>query len=325
MLYPIKFRPRLKERIWGGSKLAATGKRPKTSQNKDRIGESWEISGIYGEESVVSNGFLKNNNLQEITEVYMGDLVGEKVFERFDSEFPVLVKFIDARDRLSIQVHPDDDLAEERHGCRGKNEFWYIVDAEPGAHIWLGFRKGVTHHDYHEALHTGEVHKLLNMVPVKAGDIFIVPAGTVHSIGEGIFLAEIQETSDIIYRIDDWGRLDDNGEPRELSLDEAHDAIDFEASTLLQVQTPGVANKVEELFRSSDYVIDKIVVRGRLERDTAPIDSFFIYICTSGEVTITTPFGSERLRKAQTLLIPAEESDVVIEGEGDLLEVYMQA
>lgn len=325
MLYPIKFRPRLKERIWGGSKLAAAGKRPKTSQNRERIGESWEISGIYGEESVVSNGFLKNNNLQEITEVYMGDLVGEKVFERFDSEFPVLVKFIDARDRLSIQVHPDDELAEERHGCRGKNEFWYIVDAEPGAHIWLGFRKGVTHHDYHEALHTGEVHKLLNMVPVKAGDIFIVPAGTVHSIGEGIFLAEIQETSDIIYRIDDWGRLDDNGEPRELSLDEAHDAIDFEASTLLQVQTPGVANKVEELFRSSDYIIDRIVVRGRLERDTAPIDSFFIYICTSGEVTITTPFGSERLRKAQTLLIPAEESDVVIEGEGDLLEVYMQA
>ncbi len=323
MLYPIKFKPRLKERIWGGERLVATGKRPSRSQDRAHIGESWEISGVEGEQSVVANGFLKSNDLQELTEVYMGELVGEKIYERYGLEFPVLVKFIDARDRLSIQVHPDDELAEERHGCRGKNEFWYVIDAEEGACVWLGFRKGVDEAEYRSALEEGRVPDLLNRVPVKAGDIFIVPAGTVHSIGEGIFLAEVQETSDLIYRIDDWGRKDDEGNTRELSLDLAEEAIHFDASTLLKIETVRVANRVEELFRSKDYVIDSICVAGRVERDLAPVDSFYIYICTEGKVTITTPAGSEKLSVAQTLLIPAEETEVVIEGDGHLLEVYM--
>ena len=229
MLYPLKFKPILKSQIWGGDRLVKAGKRlpAKLSAAAGSIGESWEISGVEGDVSVVSNGFLKSNNLEEITEVYMGDLVGEKVYDTYGLEFPVLVKFIDAHDVLSVQVHPDDGLARERHGSRGKTEMWYVADCEPGAYLYVGFNRPVTRDEYLRAVSEGTLTDLLMRYEVRKGDAYYIPAGTVHAIGPGLLIAEIQETSDITYRISDWGRLGRDGKPRQLHTAEATDAIDF--------------------------------------------------------------------------------------------------
>lgn len=218
MLYPLKFKPILKSQIWGGDRLVKAGKRlpAKLSAAAGSIGESWEISGVEGDVSVVSNGFLKSNNLEEITEVYMGDLVGEKVYDTYGLEFPVLVKFIDAHDVLSVQVHPDDGLARERHGSRGKTEMWYVADCEPGAYLYVGFNRPVTRDEYLRAVSEGTLTDLLMRYEVRKGDAYYIPAGTVHAIGPGLLIAEIQETSDITYRISDWGRLGRDGKPRQL-------------------------------------------------------------------------------------------------------------
>ncbi len=209
MLYPLQFAPRLKKLLWGS--------------------ESWEISAVESDVSVVKGGLLDSNPLDELVEVYMGDLVGDKVYERFGEEFPLLVKIIEARERLSVQVHPTDEIAAARHGAYGKTEMWYILSREPGARLFIGFREGVTREVYAAAVADGSVGGLLNEVPVEPGDAFFIPAGTVHAIGEGIVLAEVQQTSDVTYRIFDWNRVGADGKPRELHTEWALDAIDFAA------------------------------------------------------------------------------------------------
>ena len=229
MLYPLKFKPILKTAIWGGHRLPAAGKKVprRLAASADRISESWEISGVRGNLSVAANGFLKSNNLEELTEVYMGDLVGDKIYERYGLEFPVLVKFIDARERLSLQVHPDDELAARHHGCRGKAEMWYVVDCEPDAAVYIGFNRPVSREEYLRAVADGTLTSLLGRYRVRKGDIYYVPAGTIHTIGPGILIAEIQETSDVSYRISDWDRVDADGRPRALHTEEAAEAISF--------------------------------------------------------------------------------------------------
>src|SRR3972149_1007896 len=196
-LYPLKFKPIFKDKIWGGDKI-------KTLLNKDfsplpNCGESWEISGVQDEISVVSNGFLIGNNLQELIEIYMGDLVGDQVYQKYGIEFPLLIKFIDAHDDLSIQVHPNDKLAMQRHNAYGKTEMWYIIDADRGAKLISGFNTEVTKDAYIKHLENNTLNLILNYEEVKAGDVFFMPAGRVHAIGKGILLTEIQQTSDITY------------------------------------------------------------------------------------------------------------------------------
>jgi mannose-6-phosphate isomerase len=204
-LYPLKFTPVFKDKIWGGDKL-------KTILNKDfsdlpNCGESWEISAVQDDISVVSNGFLKGNNLEELIEVYMGDLVGEKVWEKFGCECPLLIKFIDANDNLSIQVHPNDELSAERHDAYGKTEMWYVVQADPGARLISGFSGKINKAEYLKYLGNGHLEDILNYEEVSAGDVFFIPAGRVHAIGKGIVVAEIQQTSDVTYRIFDLQTL----------------------------------------------------------------------------------------------------------------------
>jgi len=226
-LYPLKFKPLLKERIWGGDKLKTIlGKQGKCAT----CGESWEISAVEKNVSVVENGFLKNNNLQEIIEIYMGDLVGDKIFDKFGLEFPLLIKFIDANDDLSIQVHPNDKLAHERHQSNGKTEMWYVMDANKDSALISGFNKQISTEEYVNHLNGKTLKDILNRQPVKQGDVFFIPAGRVHAIGAGILLAEIQQTSDITYRIYDWDRVDANGKHRELHTDLALDAINYKYS-----------------------------------------------------------------------------------------------
>ena len=222
MLYPLKFHPILKKKIWGGERLAY-----KSEKHEESIGESWEISAVEDNISVVSNGILADNDLQELIEVYMGDLVGDHIYEKFGIEFPLLIKYIDANDDLSIQVHPDDKTAKERHNAYGKTEMWYIVDAEKDASLVLGFNHEIDKATYLQALHHNKLMDLLNVQKVKKGESFFIPAGLVHAIGKGCLIAEIQQTSDITYRIYDYNRKDANGNTRELHTDLATDVIDY--------------------------------------------------------------------------------------------------
>jgi mannose-6-phosphate isomerase len=209
-LYPLKFKPIIKDKIWGGPKLRdVLGKKA-----SDKAGESWEISAVAGDISVVENGFLAGNTLEELVEIYMGELVGDKIYEKFSVEFPLLIKFIDAADFLSIQVHPDDIMARERHNSFGKSEMWYVVESDKGELI-VGFNQKLDKEQYLSCVKNGTLKKIMNRKEVASGDIYYMPAGRVHAIGAGVLLAEIQQTSDVTYRIYDWDRMDDKGEPRE--------------------------------------------------------------------------------------------------------------
>ena len=224
-LYPLKFTPFYLEKIWGGNRIKTIlGKYYGTLPN---CGESWELSSVEGYVSVVSNGFLAGNTITELIEVYMGDLVGDKIYKKFGIEFPLLFKFIDTNKDLSIQVHPGDELARKRHNAYGKTEMWYVVHAEKGALINSGFNRPVTRDRYIELLEEGNITEILHYDEVVPGDVFFIPAGRVHAIGEGVMLAEIQQTSDITYRIFDYNRKDVQGKLRELHTDLALDAIDF--------------------------------------------------------------------------------------------------
>lgn len=322
MLYPLKFKPRFKERIWGGNTLAdRMGK--KLPEGK-KIGESWELSGVEGDISVVSNGKLKGNNLEELIEVYMGELVGDKVFSQFGIEFPLLIKLIDARDVLSIQVHPDDELARERHNSYGKTEMWYVIDNEPGSFLYVGFKEKVSRGQYLDAVAEGTLPELLARWEVKPGDAYFIPAGTIHAIGKGLLIAEIQQTSDVTYRVDDWGRLDDNGKPRELHTELAVDAIDFGQPHDLNVTATPIVNEPVNIADSAYFTTNEIELEGTLERDYASLDSFVIYMCLGGSLKVGYSGGEETLGKGETMLIPAELDSVTLSGNGNLLEVYIK-
>lgn len=323
MLYPLQFKPILKERIWGGRALAEKRGTAKQKADKDLvIGESWEVSGVAGDVSVVAAGNLKGNDLQELVEVYMGELVGDKVFQRFGQEFPLLIKYIDAQDKLSVQVHPDDALAAKRHNAYGKTEMWYVLDCEPGAELLIGLKQGVTKEKYLKAVEDGTVGDLLNAIPVKPGDAYFIPAGTVHAIGTGMLIAEIQQTSDVTYRVFDWNRTDKEGNPRELHTELAVDAIDFAAPVRNITQVPQ-ANSAALLVESPYFTTNLLDVSGSLVRTLEIRDSFTIYICTEGEVVLKGRGGEIALKKDDIVLVPAEEDEVALTGKGRLLETYL--
>lgn len=322
-LYPIRFRPVLKETLWGGSALRERfGKRAKAGTT---VGESWEISGMPGAGSVAANGFLKGNTLEEITEIYMGDLVGDAVWERYGIEFPLLVKFIDARDKLSIQVHPDDRLSAERHHAWGKTEMWYVMDATPGAVIYTGFKKKTTKEEFLAHLAGKKLEDLINVTPVSRGDVFFIPAGMVHAIGAGVLLTEIQQTSDVTYRIYDWDRVDASGMPREMHTTLALDAINYGLDSTNLIKKNPVMNQPVMLaecpwFHTSLLQVDKPVIK-----DYSLTDSFIIYIGLES-MTVIECFGhQEKLRAGETLLIPASADSVVLipQGTATLLEVFV--
>lgn len=326
MLYPLKFKPILKEQIWGGDKLIKAGKKlPRNMKSGTPVGESWELSGVKRNISIAENGFLKSNNLQELIEVYMGDLVGDEVYEKFGLEFPVLVKFIDASEKLSVQVHPGDDLAFERHGTRGKTEMWYVIDTEPGASLYVGFNRPVSRAEYQDAVAENRLGELLQHFEVKKGDSFYIPAGTVHAIGEGVLVAEIQETSDITYRIDDWGRVDADGKPRKLHIADAADAIDFgHYDTAYRCTASGQpSGSVRNLVSSPYFITNFIKAADDVIRNYAVLDSFVILICTEGNCVVSYDGGEESLTALNTLLIPADIDEITISGAADLLEVFI--
>ena len=327
MLYPIKFIPRLQEVIWGGQEFLATIKSGKGARiAPDKLyGESWDISAVSGNTSVVANGFLKRNNLEEIIEVYMGNLIGDKVYERYGLTFPLLVKTLDCNDVLSVQVHPDDELAKERHNSYGKTEMWYVIDAEPGSYLYVGFKdSNITREEFLEATNNDTLPDILNKVEVKAGDVFFIPAGTIHALGKGIKVIEIQQTSDITYRVYDWNRVDSQGRGRELHTALAVDAIDYSKSgDECHIKYELVKNEAVKLIDCPYFTINAISVDGELEHEVISHDSFVLYSCTEGEVDIIMGDNVEHLTKTDVVMIPAEADSVTIKGCGQLMETYI--
>lgn len=321
MLYPMTFKPLFKERIWGGDLLET--KLNKRLPKGKLIGESWELSGVDGDLSVVANGALKGNSIEDLIEVYMGDLVGDKVYDKFGLQFPLLIKLIDAQDALSIQVHPDDALAAERHNSYGKTEMWYVVDAEKGAELCLGFTKPVTKEEYLEHVDNGTLSDILARVPVKADDAFFIPAGAIHAIGKGIVIAEIQQTSDITYRVFDWNRVDENGKGRELHTELAVDAINFGPEQNYNVTSAPRKNDSVELVACPYFTTNVIEVDGTLERDYSERDSFVIYMILEGELNISWGEGKQSVTKGETVLVPAAMDSITLSGNAKLLEVYI--
>ena len=322
MLYPFKFNPILKDRIWGGNKLKINyGK----NALNDKLGESWELSGYENDESVVVNGFLEGNNIVELTEIYMGDLVGDKVYDAFGLTFPLLFKLIDANDNLSIQVHPGDEIAAERHNSFGKTEMWYVVDAEPNAELIIGFSKDCTQEEYVAALENDKVEDLLQKVPVQKGDVFFIPAGLVHAIGKGVLVAEIQQSSDITYRIYDYKRVDDKGNERELHTEQALDVIDYSACNQPKTVYTPLLNQITPLAECNYFTTNLIKFDQPLTRNYGTIDSFVSYMCVEGSFIVETETDKVLVNKGETILIPASINEVgLIPDElTTLLEVHV--
>lgn len=300
---PFRFTPLLKSLIWGGDKIAAY-KGLKT--DLPNIGESWELSGVQGSESVVVGGRYAGHTLPQLIAELKGELVGEAVYKRFGTEFPLLVKFIDARDDLSIQVHPDDALAQMRHGKHGKTEMWYVVGADRGAHLKAGFSQQLTPAEYERRVADNTITDVLCDYAVQPGDLFFLPAGRVHAICAGSFVAEIQQTSDVTYRIYDYGRVGKDGQPRELHTELAKNAIDYTVlpdyrSHYVQVKNCETELVVCPYFTTSLYDLDAPV-----EKDLSQTDSFLVVMCLAGRGMLVDDEGNETpLRQGETVLVPA--------------------
>ncbi len=325
MLYPIKFKSIYKEKIWGGEKLRRFfGKK---DANSPKTGESWDISSVEGNVSIVANGFLKGKTLSEILEIFQADLLGEKNYRKFGTNFPLLIKFIDASDDLSVQVHPNDELAAERHQSYGKTEMWYVVQADIEAQLISGFKPGIDREKYTKAVVSNDILSILNKETVREGDVFFIPAGRVHAICKGICLAEIQQTSDITYRIFDYNRLGDKGKERELHLELAVDAINFESNGLAKTVYSKISGQSAQIISCPYFTANIIEFDTIFEKNYARLDSFVIYLCTSGCFTIKFP-GSEDtfIATGETVLLPAEMTDIIFisEKKCTVLEIYIE-
>ncbi len=317
-MYPFKFRPILKTVVWGGEKIAPF---KEITTDQHNIGESWELSGVPGHESVVDNGEFAGRNIAELVKEFKGKLVGEKVYATTGDEFPLLIKFIDAKKDLSIQVHPNDALARKRHNSRGKTEMWYVVGADKGAHLLSGLSEKITPDEYVKRVGDNTITDVLTKFDVKAGDVFFLPAGRIHAIGAGCFIAEIQETSDITYRIYDYGRLGLDGKPRELHTELAKDAIDY--NVYPDYRTHYTEHKDAEnvlvdckFFTTSEYNLDK-----PFTRDLSEVDSFLVVMCVEGKGSLIDHEEADHtlsLHQGETVLIPATSKGVTFTPEENM-------
>lgn len=319
-IYPLKFHPILKERLWGGTKLEKVLQKPIVS---DITGESWELSAVSGDVSVVSNGELANTSLRTLIDRFPEALLGKSVVERFGKEFPILIKFIDAKQDLSIQLHPNDELANKRHNSFGKTEMWYVMQADEDANLIVGFNQKVTPEKYLEHLENKTLTEILNFDKVKQGDTYFIEVGRVHAIGAGVMLAEIQQTSDVTYRVYDWDRVDDEGNERELHNDLAIDAIDFNMPDNFRVSYSKTENKSNEMVTCPYFTTNYLEVNGVLSKKNSK-DSFFIYMCVGGDATITYGKHTESIKVGETILMPADAVDYQITSKNaKFLEVHV--
>ena len=320
MLYPLKFQPILKDKIWGGQKLQQILNKPTSSTE---AGESWEISDVEGDTSVVSNGTMAGTSLKSLMELHTTDLLGHKNFQQFGTKFPLLIKFIDAKSDLSVQLHPNDALAKARHNSFGKTEMWYVVQADPDSNLIVGFNQPMTKELYLKHLEAKTLESILNFDTVEAGDTYFIEVGRIHAIGAGVLLAEIQQTSDVTYRVYDWGRVDSKGNHRELHNDIALEAFDFDMPDNYRVNYSRDAQTSTELVSCPYFTTNVLEVKTSLLVENNH-DSFMIYMCVEGSAIVKIEGHQTEFSKGETVLIPAGiKSFSISANHAKLLEVYI--
>ncbi|MCG9793855.1 type I phosphomannose isomerase catalytic subunit [Flavobacterium algicola] len=317
-LYPLQFEPILKERIWGGEKLKTVLNKSITS---NITGESWELSDVKGDVSVVANGDLAGKSLTELIEVNPNEILGTNVHEKFGTDFPLLFKYLDAKQDLSIQVHPNDALAKERHNSFGKTEMWYIMQADEDARIIVGFKEDSNAKEYVENLENKTLLNILDTVAVKKGDVFFLETGTVHAIGAGLVVAEIQQTSDITYRLYDFDRVDASGNTRELHVDLALDAINYNKVDTFKSYSDTV-NESNTIVDCKYFTTNSIPLDGVVTIDKTG-ETFTVYMCIEGAFEITANNQKYNFQKGNTVLIPAGLKNYELSGKASLLEIYI--
>ncbi|MFA6770064.1 MAG: type I phosphomannose isomerase catalytic subunit [Bacteroidales bacterium] len=316
-LYPLRFNPILKERVWGGDKL--TSSLGKETIGKIPIGESWELSGVQGDISIVSNGFLKGNNINELVEIYLGDLTGDAIYERYGNEFPILIKILDIRDSLSLQIHPDDSTAIERHNSYGKTECWYILEADPTAKIYLGLNQKLTPQEFYDRCNSNTIEETLNVVTPVKGEIIYIKPGTLHSATGGLLVAEVQQASDVTYRVYDWGREHNPETAREMHLDLAIDCINY------NILKPNSLIKKDGICETPYFKVKKIDIKEKKIMLSNLFDSFIVYFVIEGETVIKGRDVTETVKKGESILIPAYLGEYTISGKATLLEITGRA
>ena len=323
-MYPLKFKPILKSSIWGGEKIIPF---KHLDIQQEQVGESWEISDVPGDESVVANGADAGKNLTQMVDKYKAALVGESNYKRFNGKFPLLIKFIDACQDLSIQVHPDDELAMKRHQSLGKTEMWYVIGNDGGkAHLRSGLSKQITPEEYAQMIADNTICDALADYAVQPGDVFFLPAGRIHSIGAGCFIAEIQETSNITYRIYDFNRKDKNGNTRELHTELSKDAIDYTVNEDYRTHYTPKQNEPVELVACPYFTTTVYDLTEPMEMDYSELDSFVIYICMEGTCSVTDNEGNQlSLQAGESVLFPATTQKLSVKPEGQVkfLETYV--
>ena len=319
-LYPLKFQPILKDKIWGGQKLHQILHKPTTSKN---AGESWEISDVEGDTSLVANGALQGSSLNYLLETHTSDLLGEKNFRKFRTKFPLLIKFIDAKEDLSVQLHPNDQLAKARHNSFGKTEMWYVVQADPESNLIVGFNQKMTQELYLKHLEDKTLQSILNFDAVQAGDTYFIEVGRIHAIGAGVLLAEIQQTSDITSRVYDWDRVDSEGNERELHNDIALEAFDFDMPDNFRVDYTKNSDSPTELVSCPYFTTNVLKVNDTILKENTH-DSFMIYMCVEGKAQIEVDENQTEISMGETVLIPACIKRFSISANhAKLLEVYV--
>lgn len=315
---PLIFEPYYKQVIWGGTKICDY---KEISNPASDIGESWEISVVPGHECLVKGGEYDGMTLSALIDRFGNQILGERVAQRYNGKFPLLIKFIDAHDKLSVQVHPDDDMAMRRHGTLGKSELWYIVAATPDAKIYVGLKEQLSPEELTKRIKDGTVTDVLAEYDSEPGDVFYLPAGRVHAIGAGNFLVEIQESSDITYRIYDYNRRDHDGNLRQLHIDEARDAIDYSIKDNYK-NPPLPPDATESELIKCDYFTTRLYHINSEKKIKTDSGSFTIIICVKGDVTIKCSDGEEPLHAGHTALIPADIKSFTVEGNGTILSTH---
>lgn len=326
-LYPLKFTPQFFTKPWGGNNLS------KIDFLKDapaeKCGEAWLLSGVEGKQSIVSNGFLEGNELNELVEVYMEDLVGETVFNEYGEVFPILIKFLDTTEWLSVQVHPDNELAMKMHQVPfGKTEMWYILNASEDAGLINGFKSKSDKNQIRKAIENGTLSQIVNMVKPASKDVYFTPAGKIHAVGPGLTLAEIQQTSDFTYRLYDWDRIDKDGNPRELHIEKGLDALDYDDVSTGKTEPVRLGNTIDTLVNCAQFTTNRITLKPaqKVRREYITLDSFVILLVVSGDAVYEWNDKEELLRTGECILVPAAMDELLISAKNgaEILEVFIQ-
>ena len=312
-----KFNSILKPVLWGGDKLMTF---KGLSACSEPIGECWELSAVPGFESVVAQGPDEGLTLSALVQRYGADLVGEDVYRRYGDRFPLLIKLIDAKRDLSVQVHPDDQMAQRLHGCSGKNEMWYILEADPGALIHTGFNRSMTPEELDRRLADGTLIDVINANEAQPGDTFFIPAGQIHTIGAGNLLVEIQQSSDITYRVWDYGRRDAHGNLRQLHVQQAHEALDFNPRNGKVDYAATEGQGLTPLLRCNDFAVNRLNVEDTYRLELPHPHSFVAMVCIRGEVALNAAgMDTATLQQGETTLVPAVVDSVCMKGSAQLL------